>query len=112
MRTAAEAEQTRNQIVRGEIGLVKKDPQSKTLTIGKDAGGNELDVSGHDGGRRVTGIAAGRIDDASTDAVTGAQLSALDKRLRTAAEAEQTRNQIVRGEIGLVKKDPQSKTLT
>ncbi|PSD48091.1 hypothetical protein C7E24_01480 [Stenotrophomonas maltophilia] len=52
--------------------------------IGKDAGGNELDVSGHDGGRRVTGIAAGRIDDASTDAVTGAQLSALDKRVQRA----------------------------
>ncbi|WP_254898839.1 YadA-like family protein [Stenotrophomonas sp. NA06056] len=84
IRAAAEAEQTRNQIVRGEIGLVKKDPQSKTLTIGKDTGGDELDVSGHEGGRRVTGIAAGRIDDASTDAVTGAQLNALDKRVQRA----------------------------
>ncbi|MCU1085019.1 ESPR-type extended signal peptide-containing protein [Stenotrophomonas maltophilia] len=84
IRTAAEVEQTRNQIVRGEIGLVKKDPQSKSLTIGKDTGGNELDVSGHEGGRRVTGIAVGRIDDASTDAVTGAQLNALDKRVQRA----------------------------
>ncbi|MCF7752175.1 hypothetical protein KQ945_15545 [Bacillus subtilis subsp. subtilis] len=65
----------------GSVGLVKQDPSSKRITIGKQADGEVIDVGGSSGARIVTGLAAGRVDAASSDAVTGSQVHQLAQRL-------------------------------
>ncbi|KWB49528.1 peptide ABC transporter permease [Burkholderia ubonensis] len=58
----------------GTVGLVQQAggaPGAGAITIGATTGGTIMDVSGTDGARRITGIAAGRD---ATDAVNVAQL--------------------------------------
>ncbi|RQQ48389.1 YadA-like family protein [Burkholderia stagnalis] len=62
-------------MVAGTIGLVQQAggaPGAGVITIGRNTGGTTVDVSGTDGARRITGVAAGR---EATDAVNVAQLN-------------------------------------
>ncbi|RQS03193.1 hypothetical protein DIE07_32140 [Burkholderia sp. Bp9002] len=72
-------------IAAGTVGLIQQAggaPGAGTITIGATAGGTTVDVSGTDGARRITGVAAGRD---ATDAVNVAQLNQLAGAVNTVA---------------------------
>ncbi|RQY14921.1 hypothetical protein DF117_27775 [Burkholderia stagnalis] len=72
-------------IAAGTVGLVQQAggaPGAGTITIGATTGGTVVDVSGTDGARRITGVAAGRD---ATDAVNVAQLNQLAGAVNTVA---------------------------
>ncbi|MBA9082645.1 autotransporter adhesin [Bartonella chomelii] len=58
----------------GGDGLVKQDGSSHIITIGKEAKGNEISITGSDGSRKLTGLKNGDVSDKSTDAINGSQL--------------------------------------
>ncbi|SAK49210.1 transporter [Caballeronia calidae] len=58
----------------GNVGLVRQDPSSRTITVAKGTDGTVVDMSGTAGARTVTGVAAGSVSATSTDAVNGSQL--------------------------------------
>ncbi|MDR5778567.1 YadA-like family protein [Caballeronia sp. LZ065] len=62
------------QINSGTVGLVQQDPASRKITVGQNASGTVVDVTGSEGTRTVTGVSAGTLSADSTDAVNGAQL--------------------------------------
>jgi autotransporter adhesin len=68
----------------GGIGLVAQDPTTKTITVGSLTGGTVVDMTGKDGARTITGVAAGSLDSSSVDAVNGAQLNSIGSGLATA----------------------------
>jgi trimeric autotransporter adhesin len=61
----------RSAVTDGTIGLVQQDGTSRTLTVGKSTDGTLVDVTGTQGLRRLTGLAAGSGD---SDAATIGQL--------------------------------------
>ncbi|WP_322013510.1 ESPR-type extended signal peptide-containing protein [Paraburkholderia sp. J12] len=63
-----------NQLSDGSIGLVQQDPTTGNLTVGKDTDGTVVDMTGTEGARTVTGVAAGSVSAASVDAINGSQL--------------------------------------
>ncbi|NLN67801.1 MAG: hypothetical protein GX143_06525, partial [Alcaligenaceae bacterium] len=72
---------TINQLLGGAEGIVKyddTDPLNPKITVGNDAkfdGATSVDFTANNGEvRKLTGLAAGELSGASTDAVTGAQL--------------------------------------
>ena len=60
-------------------GLVKQDPTTRDITVGKDSNGKKVDLKGTEGERVVTGVADGAIAKDSKDAVTGGQLYNAEK---------------------------------
>lgn len=58
----------------GAVNLVRQDPTTRAITVGKDTDGTVVDVTGTSGARQVTGVAAGALSADSTDAVNGSQL--------------------------------------
>ncbi|GAB2802550.1 ESPR-type extended signal peptide-containing protein [Dyella kyungheensis] len=81
-----------NQISNGELGLVKQDASSKTVSVAKDTGGAVVDISGTDGERKLKGVAEGDVSASSKDAVNGSQLFATNQQVaqNTAAIAGNT----------------------
>ena len=63
-----------NQLSERSIGLVVQDPTTRNVTVGKDTDGTVVDVTGTEGNRTVTGVAAGAVNAASVDAINGSQL--------------------------------------
>jgi autotransporter adhesin len=63
-------------IAAGNIGLVTQDATSRTINVGGATDGTLINLAGTAGSRVVTGVAAGAVNAASTDAVNGSQLYA------------------------------------
>ena len=64
------------QVSNGSIGLVQQNPTTRVITVGAATDGASVSVAGTAGDRTVTGVAAGAVSAASTDAVNGSQLFA------------------------------------
>ncbi|WP_431311411.1 YadA-like family protein [Paraburkholderia aromaticivorans] len=60
----------------GGIGMVTQDPVSRVINVGAITDGNLINMAGTAGNRVVTGVAAGAVTRASSDAVNGSQLYA------------------------------------
>ena len=119
-----------NNIATGKTGLVQQDATSKVLTVGKDVAGTSVNLTGTAGTRTLTGVKAGTLSAASTEAVNGAQLHATNQQVsvNTTNIASNTTNiatnttniqnnttainNIATGRTGLVQQDPTSKVLT
>jgi trimeric autotransporter adhesin len=65
-------------------GLVIQDPTSSDIKVGSLTGGTVVDMTGTDGARRITGVAAGNLGASSFDAVNGSQLTSATSSLATA----------------------------
>ncbi|WP_205710006.1 YadA family autotransporter adhesin, partial [Paraburkholderia silviterrae] len=63
-----------NSINNGEVGLVKQDAATRTITVAKGSDGTTVDFAGTAGARTLTGVSAGAVNASSTDAVNGSQL--------------------------------------
>ncbi|HEV7834900.1 MAG TPA: ESPR-type extended signal peptide-containing protein [Caballeronia sp.] len=61
-------------ITSGGDAYVSQDPTTGVISIGGNTNGNEINVAGTSGARRISGVAAGSVAPASTDAVNGDQL--------------------------------------
>ncbi|WP_240057217.1 YadA-like family protein [Paraburkholderia azotifigens] len=62
------------QINEGGIGLVTQDATTGNILVASKTGGSTVDFSGMAGARVLTGVAAGRVNASSLDAVNGTQL--------------------------------------
>nr|WP_254597687.1 YadA-like family protein [Burkholderia lata] len=62
------------QIGSGTVGLVQQANPGDDITVGANTSGNAVNFSGKTGTRKLTGITAGDVSAASTDAVNGSQL--------------------------------------
>ncbi|AQX30243.1 Vomp family autotransporter [Bartonella schoenbuchensis] len=61
--------------------LVAQDKESKVITIGGKAEGDEISILNKDGGSRtLTGLSEGSVTEGSTDAITGAQLFEVEQK--------------------------------
>nr|WP_106282487.1 YadA-like family protein [Paraburkholderia sp. BL25I1N1] len=60
----------------GGIGMVTQDPVSRVIAVGATTDGKLIDMAGAAGNRVVTGVAAGTVGPASSNAVNGSQLYA------------------------------------
>ncbi|OTG94612.1 cell surface protein [Acinetobacter sp. ANC 4654] len=65
----------------GKSGLVQQQTPNGDITVGKDAGGTTLNVSGTQGDRVVTGVKDGAINATSKDAVNGSQLNVTNNKV-------------------------------
>nr|WP_298065789.1 YadA-like family protein [uncultured Acinetobacter sp.] len=65
----------------GKSGLVQQQTQGGDITVGKDAGGTTLNVSGTQGDRVVTGVKDGAVNATSKDAVNGSQLNTTNNKV-------------------------------
>ncbi|MCJ2012322.1 beta strand repeat-containing protein [Methylobacterium sp. J-076] len=61
----------------GTSGLVQQANGNAPITVGAATGGTVVNVAGTAGNRQITGVAAGAVNAASTDAVNGSQLFTL-----------------------------------
>jgi autotransporter adhesin len=61
-------------ITSGGDAYVSQDPTTGVISIGGNTNGNEINVAGTSGARKISGVAAGSVAPASTDAVNGDQL--------------------------------------
>lgn len=71
------------QVNTGSVGLVQQNSTTRTVTVGASTDGTVVDVSGTSGNRTVTGVGAGAVTAASTDAVNGSQLYATNQQVAT-----------------------------
>ncbi len=69
------------QISSGNVGLVKQDATTRNITVAKDNDGTVVDMTGTQGARTVTGVAAGTLSANSLDAVNGSQLYATNQNV-------------------------------
>ncbi|MDR5871742.1 YadA-like family protein [Caballeronia sp. LZ062] len=69
------------QISSGNVGLVKQDATTRNITVAKDNDGTVVDMTGTQGARTVTGVAAGTLSADSLDAVNGSQLYATNQNV-------------------------------
>jgi autotransporter adhesin len=60
----------------GGIGMVTQDPVSRVINVGATTDGKLINMAGTAGKRVITGVAAGAVGPASSDAVNGSQLYA------------------------------------
>ncbi|WP_139888102.1 ESPR-type extended signal peptide-containing protein [Acinetobacter nosocomialis] len=65
----------------GKSGLVQQANKDAAITVGKDTGGTQVNVSGTAGERTVTGVKAGAVTATSKDAVNGSQLNTTNQAL-------------------------------
>ncbi|WP_436407860.1 beta strand repeat-containing protein [Burkholderia orbicola] len=63
-----------DEIGSGTVGLVQQANPGDDITVGANTNGNAVNFSGKSGTRKLTGITAGDVTAASTDAVNGSQL--------------------------------------
>jgi len=63
-----------NELSDGTIGLVQQSAAGADLTVGANTDGAAVNFAGTAGNRKLTGIAAGDVSAASTEAVNGSQL--------------------------------------
>ncbi|MBN3503072.1 YadA-like family protein [Burkholderia cenocepacia] len=63
-----------DEIGSGTVGLVQQANPGDDITVGANTNGNAVNFSGKTGTRKLTGVTAGDITAASTDAVNGSQL--------------------------------------
>ncbi|AQX30244.1 YadA-like family protein [Bartonella schoenbuchensis] len=65
------------------VGRLMGRGESGAVTIGAKVEGTEISIANKDGGsRKLTGLAEGKVDKNSTDAITGAQLHERDKTIK------------------------------
>jgi hypothetical protein len=64
----------KNGLDNGTIGLVQQDSTTGQITVGKNKGGQEVNMAGIDGNRVVSGVANGEIASNSTQAINGGQM--------------------------------------
>ena len=124
----------RDQLADGSIGLVQQDATSKAITVAKGLDGTTVDFTGTDGVRTLSGVKAGALNDASTEAVNGSQLHATNQNVTantagiaanataitgidgrvTSVEGSVTNltQQLDGGSVGLVQQDSISKVIT
>lgn len=69
----------RRELASGEVGLVRQDPLSNTITVAADHAGASANFAGTEGARRLMGVADGELSTASTHAVNGSQLHATNE---------------------------------
>ena len=90
----------------GTVGLLQQvggAPGAGTLTVGAATAGTLVDFTGTGGTRTLTGVTAGAVDAASTDAVNGSQLFATNTNVTNNATATTNlTTNINNGTIGLV----------
>jgi autotransporter adhesin len=65
----------------GAVGLVQQDATTGDITVGADKGGTSVNLTGTDGARKLTGVAAGDVSADSTDAVNGSQLNTTNQNV-------------------------------
>ena len=65
----------------GKLGVVQQADKDATITVGKETGGNKVDMSGTAGDRVVTGVANGAVQKDSKDAVNGSQLNTTNQAI-------------------------------
>jgi len=68
----------------GTVGLVQQAAAGAALTVGANTDGAAVNFSGTAGDRKLTGIAAGDVSTASTDAVNGSQLHGVSESVASA----------------------------
>ncbi|SDR48899.1 Head domain of trimeric autotransporter adhesin [Burkholderia orbicola] len=68
----------------GTLGLVQQATKSDNITVGAETGGRVVDFTGMDGTRTLTGVMAGDVSAASTEAVNGAQLHGVSDSVASA----------------------------
>ena len=73
-----------NQINSGTIGLVQQSAAGQPITVASATDGTLVNFTGTGGTRTLTGISAGTLSAASTDAVTGAQVFTANQRVAAA----------------------------
>ncbi|MFX1764391.1 ESPR-type extended signal peptide-containing protein [Paraburkholderia sp. A1RI-2L] len=65
-----------DEISSGSVGLVQQDAATRNITVANSTDGTVVDFAGTAGTRALTGVSAGKVNAASTDAVNGSQLFA------------------------------------
>ncbi|OPB29117.1 Coiled stalk of trimeric autotransporter adhesin [Bartonella sp. WD12.1] len=66
----------------GDDSLVAQNEVSKLITIGANVEGNKISITNREGkARKLTGLAKGKLNESSTDAVTGAQLHEVKEKI-------------------------------
>ena len=65
----------------GIIGLVQQSAAGQPITVGAATDGTVVNFTGTAGARTLTGLAAGTLSAASTDAVNGSQLFATNQNV-------------------------------
>ncbi|MBX4335403.1 Vomp family autotransporter [Bartonella raoultii] len=55
--------------------LVKWDEEQRLITIGKEKGGEKVDITGSNGARIIAGVKKGELSESSTEAVNGSQIN-------------------------------------
>nr|WP_249201118.1 YadA-like family protein [Burkholderia cenocepacia] len=68
----------------GTLGLVQQATKDDNITVGAKTGGRAVDFTGSDGTRKLTGVMAGDVSAASTEAVNGAQLHGVSESVASA----------------------------
>ncbi|KVH56137.1 hypothetical protein WS89_23995 [Burkholderia sp. MSMB1072] len=81
-----------NELSSGTVGLVQQASAGDDITVGANTDGNAVNFTGTAGARRLTGIAAGDISAASTEAVNGAQLHGVSDSVASAIGGGSTVN--------------------
>jgi autotransporter adhesin len=79
-------------IQNGTIGIVQQDPATQNITVGGNTGGALINLSGTSGNRVITGLGAGAVSAASTEAVNGSQLHATNQIASDALQAATNAN--------------------
>jgi trimeric autotransporter adhesin len=103
----------KSQIEIGTIGLVQQDQTTRDISIGKNTDGTLIDVSGTQGARTITGVAAGTLSADSTDAVNGSQLYDTNQKVaQNTADIDNITTSINNGTIGLVQQDQTTRNIT
>ena len=82
----------RNEMNSGTIGLVQQAAAGQKLTVGANTDGAEVDFTGTDGTRKLTGITNGTVSDTSKDAINGSQLHGVSTSVADAIGAGSTVN--------------------
>lgn len=82
----------RDEMNSGVIGLVQQAGAGQKLTVGANTDGTEVDFTGTDGVRKLTGIANGTVSATSADAVNGSQLHGVSTSVAEAIGAGSTVN--------------------
>ncbi|SAK41261.1 hemagglutinin [Caballeronia pedi] len=79
-----------NQINAAGDGVVQQNQATHNITVAKSADGKVVDITGTQGARSVTGVAAGTLSVDSVDAVNGSQLYQTNQRVSSIANATST----------------------
>ncbi|CDN62053.1 hypothetical protein I35_4217 [Burkholderia cenocepacia H111] len=81
-----------DQIGSGTLGLVQQAAAGDDITVGAATDGAAVNFAGTAGDRKLTGVAAGTVSAASTDAINGAQLHGVSTSVASAIGAGSTVN--------------------